>query len=61
MEQSWKVSAAEDPTTSTNIKNKLNIQFVTHREHSVSYKDKLVNTVRENNSYLCVNGSIRRQ
>jgi len=55
MEQRWKISAAENPTTSTNIKNKLNIQLITHIKHFVRHTDKLVNTVRENKSYLFAN------
>ena len=57
VEQRWKVCAAEDPATSTNIKNKLNIQFITQREHFVHDSDKLVHTVGGNNSYLFVNGT----
>jgi len=57
MEQRWQLSAAEDPTNSTNIKNKSNIQFMTHREHLVHHKDKLVDTVGGNNSYLFANGT----
>jgi len=57
MEQRWKVSAAEHTATWTNIKNKLNIQFTTHREHFVHHKDKLVDTVKGKNSYLFANGT----
>jgi hypothetical protein len=57
MEQRWKVSAAEETTASSHIKNNLNMQFITVREHCVGHKDKRFNTVRGNKSYLFVSGT----